>query len=125
MLDTSEGIAQSLGLFFGAFHQALRAWCDVDLVAVDVLSIDFGRFFEFIFDTLGDDVRVDAQLLQGFRRKTVCLPQQRQKDMLHIQLGVMHGTHDALGFLKCFLGFFRKSFKFHWFHLSATWCYYR
>jgi len=61
VFDADKLIGQAGGLFFGALDQALGARGNIDLVAIAVLAINFGRLLQLTLDALRDRIGIDAK----------------------------------------------------------------
>jgi hypothetical protein len=113
VLDPDKLIGQAGGLFLGALDQALGAWGDIDLVAVAILAIYFGRLFQLALDAPRDRVGIDAKPIERAARQAILLAQHCQENVLHIQLGVVLLVHDLLSFLESLLRLIGESFQSH------------
>ena len=72
-----------------------------------------GRAFQHSFQLARDEVRRRAKFLQDLRDRAIGLLQQRQEDMLGIDLRVLVALQDLVGPHGRFLRLFGKSIKSH------------
>ena len=52
MLNTNILIIHASCFFLGTFEEALGAWCNINLIAITIMTIDLWRFLKLTLDAL-------------------------------------------------------------------------
>src|SRR5690606_1548880 len=106
-------VLEAVGLFVGQVDNALYARGDKDLPGAAPKDVGLGAGAQDIIQALGEDAGVHLQVLEDLRDHALRLFDQRQQDMLGIDLVMAIALDDLCGALGGFLGSLGKTVKSH------------
>ena len=104
VLDRDVLVLQPLGLLLSAVQQPAQSLGHVYLAGCDARSGHPGTAAELGLDVVSERARVSANLADEARHQTVWLPEERQQEVLSVDLAVTEPQRHRLRVVQCLLG---------------------